>query len=64
VLIFLEAEFRGKFSKEDLLNAFEATDQNALIDIYEKWNESYPKIWRGIGAPQQWSQDSRRMVRP
>ena len=47
--IFLEAEFRGKFSKEDLLNAFEATDQKAILDIYDKWNESYPKIWRGIG---------------
>ena len=47
--IFLEAEFRGKFSKDDLLNAFEATDQNELIGIYEKWDESYSKIWRGIG---------------
>jgi hypothetical protein len=47
--IFLEAEFRGKFSKEDLLSAFETTDQKAILDIYDKWNESYPKIWRGIG---------------
>lgn len=42
--IFLEAEFRGKFSKEDLLHAFDATDQKAIIDIYDKWNESYSKI--------------------
>lgn len=42
--IFLEVEFRGKFSKEDLLHAFDATDQKAIIDIYDKWNESYSKI--------------------
>jgi hypothetical protein len=47
--IFLEAEFRGRFSKEELLNAFETTDQKAILDMHDKWNESYPKIWRGIG---------------
>ena len=47
--IFLEAEFRGRFSKEDLLNAFDAPDQKTLLDLYDKWDESYPKIWRGIG---------------
>jgi hypothetical protein len=47
--IFLEAEFRGNFSPEDLLDAFEGADKEKLLDIIDKWNETYPKIWRGIG---------------
>ena len=47
--IFLEAEFRGHFSPADLLNAFEGADKEKLLDIIDNWNETYPKIWRGIG---------------
>ena len=47
--VFLEAGFRGNFSTADLLNAFEGPDKDRLMDIVEKWRETYPKIWRGIG---------------
>jgi TIR domain len=47
--IFLEAEFRGNYSTGDLLDAFEGADKEKLLDIIDKWNETYPKIWSGIG---------------
>ena len=47
--IFLEAEFRGNFSPTDLLNAFLSADKEKLLDIIDKWNETYPKIWHDIG---------------
>ena len=47
--VFLEAGFRGNFSTTDLLNAFDDSDKDKLLDIVEKWNDTYPKIWRGIG---------------
>ena len=47
--IFLEAEFRGNFSPEDLVDAFEGKDKEKLLDIIDIWNETYPKIWRAIG---------------
>jgi hypothetical protein len=47
--IFLEAEFRGNYSSGDLLDAFEGADKEKLLDIIDKWNETHPKIWRGIG---------------
>ena len=47
--IFLEAEFRGNFSPEDLVDAFEGEDKEKLLDIIDLWNETYPKIWRAMG---------------
>jgi hypothetical protein len=47
--IFLEAEFRGNFSPEDLLDAFEGADKEKLLDVIDNWKETYPKIWRGMG---------------
>ena len=47
--IFLEAEFRGNFSPGDLLDAFEAADEEKMLDIIDKWNKTYPKIWQGMG---------------
>jgi hypothetical protein len=50
--IFLEAEFRGHFSPEDLLNAFESAEDQEKVDaIMEKFNRIYPDIWKGIGFP-------------
>jgi hypothetical protein len=48
--IFLEAEFRGYFSPADVVNAFEsAADKAKVLDIIDKFNETYPKIWHSIG---------------
>ena len=47
--IFLEAEFRGNFSPEDLLDAFEGADKEKLLDVIDNWKETYPRIWRGMG---------------
>jgi hypothetical protein len=47
--VFLEAGFRKNFSKADLVDAFEAPDRERLLNIMEKWDETYPKIWSGIG---------------
>jgi hypothetical protein len=47
--VFLEAGYRGNFSKKDLLDAFEGRDKEKLLDIMEKGDETYPKIWSGIG---------------
>ena len=50
--IFLEAEFRGHFSPEELVSAFESTDdQDKIMAIMEEWGQVYPDIWRGIGFP-------------
>jgi hypothetical protein len=29
--------------------AFEGADKGKLLDIINKWNETYPRIWRGMG---------------
>jgi hypothetical protein len=47
--VFLEAGYRGNFSKGDLLDAFEGQDKEKLEDIMKRWDENYPKIWSGIG---------------
>ncbi len=47
--IFLEAGFRGNFSKKDLADAFDAPEKEGLLNIMEKWEENCPKFWRGIG---------------
>jgi hypothetical protein len=50
--IFIEAEFRGYFSPEDLLNAFESAEDQENVDaIMEQFNRIYPDIWKGIGFP-------------
>jgi hypothetical protein len=40
--IFLEAGFRGKFSKRDLPDAFEGGDRKKLAEIMKSWEETYP----------------------
>jgi hypothetical protein len=47
--VFLEAGYRGNFSKGDLLDAFEGQDREKLEDIMKRWDGTYPKIWSGIG---------------
>jgi hypothetical protein len=48
--VFGEAEFRGYFSPEDVLNAFEsAADKAKILAIINEFNQTYPKIWQGIG---------------
>jgi hypothetical protein len=47
VLVFTDpSEDWGWCLYED---AFEGADKEKLLDIIDKWNETYPKIWRGIG---------------
>jgi TIR domain len=47
--IFLEAGFRGNFSKKDLADAFDAPDKKRLLNIMDEWEEACPTFWRGIG---------------
>lgn len=49
--IFSEAEFRGYYSQEDLLNAFDSdADKDNLMDIFDEFNkQTLPKLWQGIG---------------
>jgi hypothetical protein len=51
--IFLEAEFRGIYNEQDVLNAFESgsRDKQKISEIMEKWKEIYPEIWQSIGFP-------------
>ncbi len=48
--VFLEAEFRGYYSPEDVLNAFESVaDKAKFMEIIGEFGHAYPKIWEGIG---------------
>ncbi|HEY8650787.1 MAG TPA: TIR domain-containing protein [Chthoniobacterales bacterium] len=48
--IFIEAEFRGNFSPDDVWCAFETrADQSKFQTMIEEWGHTYAKIWRGIG---------------
>jgi len=47
--IFLEAEFRGYFSPEDVMNAFESDEQDRIITMTDRFYKICPDIWKGIG---------------
>jgi hypothetical protein len=47
--VFVEFEFRGSFSPENLLEAFKSEDKTELNEMGEKWPEIYRKIWQSIG---------------
>ena len=48
--IFMEAEFRGNFSEEDVWGAFEIDADRSKIDaIIKDWKPLYAKIWRSLG---------------
>jgi hypothetical protein len=50
--VFLEAEFRGSFSRIDIVNAFErSADKTRVLGIISEFDRVYPKIWQGIGFP-------------
>jgi hypothetical protein len=48
--IFIEAEFRGNFSSDDVWSAFESSADRSKIDgIINDWKPLYAKIWRSLG---------------
>jgi hypothetical protein len=48
--IFIDAEFRGSYSPADLWDAFESSaDKSKLLDMIEKFDHTYRKIWKGLG---------------
>ena len=48
--IFLEGEFRGNFSENDVWSAFEGSADRSKIDAMIKdWKPLYSKIWQSLG---------------
>jgi hypothetical protein len=48
--IFLEAEFRGHFSEDDVWSAFESEADRSKIDaMIRDWKPLYAKIWQSLG---------------
>jgi hypothetical protein len=48
--IFIEAEFRGNYSENDVWSAFESSADRSKIDaIINDWKPLYSKIWRSLG---------------
>jgi hypothetical protein len=48
--IFIEGEFRGIYSPADVWDAFESSaDQSKILDMIEKFDKTYRKIWKGLG---------------
>jgi hypothetical protein len=44
--VFIEAEFRGNFSPNDVWRAFETSaDKSKIQTMIEKWGPTYAKIW-------------------
>jgi TIR domain len=48
--IFIEAEFRGIFSENDVWSAFESSADKSKIDaMIKNWKPLYSKIWQSLG---------------
>ena len=48
--IFMEAEFRGNFSPDDVVGAFERREEQSIIEgMIEEWDHTYRKLWESIG---------------
>jgi hypothetical protein len=48
--IFIEAEFRGNYSPQDVLRAFESNEEKQKVRVMIKeWERIYKEIWKSIG---------------
>jgi hypothetical protein len=49
--VILEAGFRGNFSEDDLVDAFDDPDRGRVQKILEEWQDTYQRFWLSIGFP-------------
>jgi hypothetical protein len=48
--VFVEAEFRGNFSPQDVIGAFEpGSDRAKIRTMIKEWDGGYRNIWKSIG---------------